>query len=144
MVLFPICFQRLPTNGLHAAQTCKNTGAFPHFVCIAVRQGPTLPKWLDISIRLPPLFLLIRTHRLHADQILQSMGTSPNYSNLCFRQYFCCFPPFFVVVVPSFVTKQALCTSIFAKQIKMKLKTLLSAAHTSPLLCSIFFVHISR
>ena len=87
MVLFPICFQLLPTNGLHAAQTCKNTGAFPHFVCITVRQGPTLPKWLDmsiLSILLPPFFLHIRTHRLHADQILQSMGTSPNYSNLCY------------------------------------------------------------
>ena len=41
-------------------------------------------KGLHLSVRLPPFFLHIRTHRLHADQILQSMGTSPNYSNLCY------------------------------------------------------------
>ena len=48
-------FQLLPTNGLHAAQTFRNIGAFPHFVCIAV-QEPTLPKRLNMSVRPPPIF----------------------------------------------------------------------------------------
>ena len=60
----------------------QNIGTFPHFVCIAVRQGPTLPLWLDISVR-PPFSLHYRTHRLHAAQNCQNMGTSPNSSSLC-------------------------------------------------------------
>ena len=60
-------FQPLPTNRLQATQNnnyypCHPTmcsfGAFPHFVCITVRQGPTLPKWLDMSVR-PPIFVAL-------------------------------------------------------------------------------------
>ena len=74
-------------------------GALPHFVCITLRQGPTLPKWLDMSIR-APIFLHYRTHRLHVDQIHQNMGTSPNSSSLCHTNRVNAGQPFFELTTP--------------------------------------------
>ena len=52
----PHFFQILPTKGLHAAHFFRRIGTFPHFVCITVRQGPTLPRWLNMPVRPLPIF----------------------------------------------------------------------------------------
>ena len=130
-------------------------------------KDPRYPCGL-VCLYAPPFSLHFRTHRLHADQIRQNMGTSPNSSSLrhtyrvnadqtffelispfqncptnrvsgtvskapcLFLAHFprfmlkrrrrcpnstipLLFFPIFVVVAPSFMTKQALCTLIFAK-----------------------------
>ena len=106
-----------------------NIGAFPHFVCITARQGPTLHKSLDMSAR--PLTIFSRFVTQTGLAVTPLVSFLPTFAVLPAKQGYMlqnvfkncrfllldpnnrCFPRMILLL-----TTTALCMLIFAKQVK--------------------------
>ena len=105
---------------LYAAQICEDIGTpfSLFFPALWLKMGLAGQMCHTISI-VPPHFCSF-THqtRIHAAVNFQKLWLFVTW------QYWRCFPHMILLL-----TEQALCTLIFAKQINVKIQTLLSAAH---------------
>ena len=120
----PILFQLLPTNKLYAAQIREDidTPPSPFFPALWLSQGLAgRMSHTMINSTIPPHFCRFAEQtRVHTAECFQKLWPFViGQSNRCF--------PCMILLL----TKQALCTSIFAKQVTIKVKTLLSTAHPS-------------
>ena len=108
------------THRLHVDQICPSMGMSPNRSSFCHKKEGQL--WPNI---LPKTFHLSRVpqqtgclvqcpnRRVCLWHIFPASCES-GVEHVQIRQYLCCFPLFFVVVVPSFITKQTLCALIFA------------------------------